>query len=244
MAAAAVAAVAAAAATSQRLNDFWPEQSRARTSTTTSCRGGCDAVRQISAHARDPRPEWRPKTADWRVRGTRAQKTSQTKDPYIMACHGKLIHSQDDGCCAANSPPTPPSFSPSLSLPVCHYLPASALSLFLCVFLPLLFSFSHFWLCFFTVFFSIQWSLNRLRFWTVSRSAPECVFFLPLLLIPPPLLLHLLLLAALGFCFRPYIVFTGRLFFLNVCLWTSLETASGMAVNSLILQQFDALFTG
>lgn len=70
------------------------------------------------------------------------------------------------------------------------------------------------------------------------------MFFLPLLLIPPPLLLHLLLLAILGLCFRPYIVFTGRLFFLNVCLWTSLETASGMAVNSLVLQQFDALFTG
>lgn len=113
-----------------------------------------------------------------------------------------------------------------LSLPLSLSLSSSlcfvSVSAFLLLLLQL-FSFSHFWLRFFTVLsayssssYHIQWSLNRLRFWTVSRSAPapECSFSA----------------AALCFCFRPYIVFTGRLF-LWVCtvygtyvLWTSRDS--------------------
>lgn len=69
--------------------------------------------------------------------------TIQTKDPYIiMACHGKLIHSQDDGCCAANSPSSR-SLSPPLSLSLSSSLCFVSVSAFLLLLL-LLFSFSHF----------------------------------------------------------------------------------------------------
>lgn len=75
--------------------------------------------------------------------------TIQTKDPYIiMACHGKLIHSQDDGCCAANSPLSPPQsviiFQPLLCFCFCVSSSSSAFQ-----FLPFLTPLFHCIFCFF-----------------------------------------------------------------------------------------------
>lgn len=116
----------------------------------TSCRGGCDAVRQISAHASDRDREMERDRERPNDRGYSAEfQTIQTKDPYIiMACHGKLIHSQDDGCCAANSPLSPPQsviiFQPLLCFCFCVSSSSSSFQ-----FLPFLTPLFHCTFCFF-----------------------------------------------------------------------------------------------
>lgn len=161
----------AAAATSQRLNDFWPREQSTRALERAHRRrplAGAAAT-QSGRSARTPETEtererWieieRERPND---RGYSAEfQTIQTKDPYIiMACHGKLIHSQDDGCCAANSPLSPPQsviiFQPLLCFCFCVSSSSSAFQ-----FLPFLTPLFHCIFCFF--FF---WATTSNDHWTV-----------------------------------------------------------------------------
>lgn len=195
-----------AAATSQRLNDFWPREQSTRALERAHRRrplAGAAAT-QSGRSARTPETErerWREIERDPTIGGTAQSSRQFRRKTPISSWHAMASSST-----AKMTDVVRPI---RLSLPLSLSLSSSLCFVSAFLLLLLLFSFSHFWLRFSLYFllllllsYHIQWSLNRLRFWTVSRSAPtpECSFS------------SAAAAAALCFCFRPYIVFTGRLF--------------------------------